>query len=247
MHSEIQTLVNSAPSFQQFLEKTASSEQTAKQFLKNSENSSAASLYMAVRIIYGLDILDWEPESLWFTLERDGFELAEEARNKLQGAITLQRVPSFYWDNLVFQRTVQAFNNEPFDPESLQEPPAAYMAWAVYEAGIIRGLDPEGHEIPEFDEDVQQFIAVCLRREGYIMPPQPLDFVEDNLDKMLVKESSDLKKEVKQAWAKLDKEALIRTEFAENALGIQLAQLAACYLYVQERSENLSGDLLLLR
>jgi hypothetical protein len=52
-----------------------------------------------------------------------------------------------------------------------------------------------------------------------------------------------LKKEVADSWEALDKTVLERTEFFENELGVQLAQLSACYLYVKKWADQLADDL----
>jgi len=249
LNEKLQAFIENAPQLQSWMEKTASRETVARNLLRNPDENSAAGLYMAARTLYGIDILDWEPETFWLTMTQDGIDLPEEERNKLMAAVTLQKVPSFYWDSIVFQQTVQALNGELFDPEALQETPGAYMAWAVYEAGVIRGLDPEGETVPEFDEDVQQFVAVCLKREGYVCTPTPLEFAQDNLDSLYPKKSnaSGLKTRTKEAWAKLDKEALPRTEFSENSLGVQLARMAASYLYVQDKADQMAEEISMFR
>lgn len=249
LHVGFKTLWGLVPSINQGLMTKTASEQAhngALKVLKDPQTNTAAGLYLAARTVYGEDILKWEPETLWLTLDKDGVNLPDEERNKLQAAISLIVHPAFYWDNLVFQRTVQALNGELFDPETLQECVAAHMAWAVYEAGVIRGLDNDQVVIPEFDEDVQQYIAVCLLREGYVLPPEPLnEFVSDNLEGLFPKTSysATLKKEVADSWEALDKNALERTEFFENELGVQLAQLSACYLYVKKWADQLAEDL----
>lgn len=249
LHEGFKTLWAAIPDFNQSLMTKVASEKStsgAMQVLKDPGANTAAGLYLAARRVYGEDILQWEPETLWMTMEKDGIDLPVEERNKLEAAITLVVHPAFYWDNLVFQRTVHALNGEIFDPETIQECCAAHMAWAVYEAGVIRGLDNDKAIIPEFDEDVQQYIAVCLFREGYVYPPEPLDdFAADNLEGLFPKKSYafSLKKEVIDSWAKLDKTVLDRTKFFENELGVQLAQLSACYLYVKEWSDQLANDL----
>jgi len=249
LHEGFKTLWGLIPGISQGMMAKTASEQSnngALQVLKDPQANTAAGLYLAARTVYGEDILKWEPETLWLTLDKDGVNLPDEERNKLQAAISLIVHPAFYWDNLVFQRTVQALNGELFDPEALQECTAAHMAWAVYEAGVIRGLDNDQVTIPEFDEDVQQYIAVCLFREGYVFPPEPLaDFVADNLEGLFPKNSNatTLKKEVADSWEALDKTVLERTEFFENELGVQLAQLSACYLYVKRWADQLADDL----
>jgi len=253
LHEGFKTLWNLIPNLNQgFMSKVASekSHNEALQILKDPHSKTAAGLYLALRKVYGEDVLKWEPETLWLTLDKDGVNLPEEERNKVQAAISLIVHPAFYWDNLVFQRTVQALNGELFDPESLQECHSAHMAWAVYEAGVIRGLDNDQTVIPDYDQDVEQYIAVCLFREGYVYPPEPLhEIAADNLEGLFPKNSSAsaLKKEVADSWEKLDKTALEHTEFFENELGVQLSQLSACYLYVKKNADQVAEDLSTIR
>lgn len=227
--------------------KTAARAQIARDLLKNAKGKSATALLMSLRNLHGIDVLYWEPETIWLTLERDnGIVLSIEARDKIQAGISLIRNPAFFWDNLVFQRTVQSLNGEVYDPETLQECHPGYMSWAVYEAILLRGMDPDSDAVPELDEDVQQYVAVCLKRAGYVYPPYQLKAVEDNLRGLLPPESADFIDEVKKSWERLDKEALQDREFQEDPLGVQLAQLASCYMYVKQEAEEMAEDVLAL-
>jgi len=244
MYEKLAALTEKIPTLCAYHEKSASEEEYARELLRGPDDDTAAGLFLAVRTLYGLDVLSWEPETLWVTMEKDGFDLPEEARNKIQAAITLIVNPAFYWDSIAFQRTVQAFNDIPFDPEALQEPAVAHMDWAVYEAKTIRGLDPDDPgKAPDFDEDVQMFVAVVLKRAGFIYPPKSLRFSESALDKLYAVDPTGLKKEVAAAWKAVDQNRLQNTEFSENALGVQLAKLAACYLYTKDRAEKLAEEL----
>ena len=221
------------------------SEAEAKATLKDAHASSAVALLLSIRSLYGDEVLKWEPETLWLTLERDSYPLAEQERDKIQSALALTAHPSFYWDNVAFQHTVQALNDQHFSVETIQENNVAHMAWAVCEAAVIRQLDPDKPDIPDFDGDVQLYAAVCLRREGFVFPPGELLFAEECLENQLPQEDhvTGLKKEVKQAWSHTPKNRLEHTEFAENSIGVQLARLAACYLYVESKKKQLSGEL----
>ena len=223
---------------------------TAKRFLENSDGRAATVLLMALRTLCGPGVLAWEPESIWLTLERDhGIDLPEVARDKVQAAITLIINPSFFWDNLVFQRTTKALNGEIYDPSALQECHPAHMNWAVYEARIIRGHDPDTDDAEayiELDEDVQQYVAVCLHRAGYSCPPHYLHQVADNLQAMIPAENHLEIGAVKKRWQHLDKGGLPDRVFQETPLGIQLSHLAACYVYAQEQAQNLAKDVLTL-
>lgn len=228
----------------QYTVKTASREQIARTLLRESQGKSAVTLFMCIRNLYGIEAFFWEPETLWLTLEKDGLDISNEARDKILGAITLIRHPAFFWDNLVFQRTVQSFSDECYDPECLQECHPAHMSWTMYEATLIRGLDPDEKEVPEVDEDVQQYIAVCLKRAGFVYPPMYLLFVADNLEAMLPASQRDFIALVKKTWEHLDKKALREREFSEEPLDVQLAQLASCYLYVKDQAEAMAEDVL---
>jgi hypothetical protein len=244
MDSELAKFTELAAGFGEYMVKTASREDIARKFLLTPDDRCATVLYMCVRSLYGSDVSDWEPETLWVTLDRDGFDLPEDARNKLQCVLALHKNPAFYWDNIVFQWTVQALNEELYDSDAVQECHPAHMAWAVYEAGVIRSLDPDDKVIPELDDDVQQYVALCLKRAGYVYPPNSLKAVEDNLENMLPPESKKFVQEVKNSWTHLDKRILRDRVFPEDPLGVQLAQLASCYEYVKERANAMASDVL---
>lgn len=230
-----------------YVVKTAERTEIAKKFLTESHSKAGVVLLMALRNLHGIESLYWEPETLWLTLERENkIDMCEEGRNKLMAVLALIHNPVFFGDNIVFQRTVQALNDEPFDSETLQECHPGHMDWAVYEASLVRNFDPEETVVPEIDEDVQQYVAVCLKRAGYVYPPNKLRFATDNLLSLLPKEAQDFSDEVKKSWDRLDKGALPERMFREDPLDVQLAQLASCYLYVQDRANGMANDILSL-
>lgn len=234
-------------SLRDYTVKTAQREEIAKSLLKESHDKAGVVLLMALRNLHGIEALFWEPEVIWLTLHRDNqIDMSEEGRNKLMAVLALIHNPAFFWDNLVFQRTTQALNDELFDHESLQECHPGHMDWAVYEASLVRNFDPEQIVVPEIDEDVQQYVAVCLKRAGYVYPPNKLRFAEDNLLSLLPKETKPFADEVKKAWAHVDKKALPGRVFREDPLDVQLAQLASCYLYVQQKANTMASDILSL-
>lgn len=221
----------------------------ALSFLRNADDSrSASAIYTAARAVYGLDMLSWEPETLWLTMQQDGIDLSLANRDKLMAAIALITTPQFYWDHLVFENTVHAFSGTVSNPDVIQECHPVDIAWAVYEADIIRGMDPEEEKgEDEFDEDVQQYIAVCLYRTGFVAAPDNLSFVNDNLANLQPAEAKYLRQEVVDAWKDLDKGALHKTEFAESPLGVNLARLAGVYLFVHDHAKAMAQDFLDIR
>lgn len=224
------------------------SRQHSLAFLRTADDGrSAAALYTATRSAYGLSVLSWEPETLWLSLQKDGIDLSVVCRDKLQAALTVVTNPQFYWDHIVFENTVHAFMGTVCNPDVIQECHPSEMSWGVYEADIIRGMDPEGKGDAEFDEDVQQYIAVCLVRAGFVCAPDILKVVDDNLADLLPDEAKYLRKEVKKAWEDLDKGTLRRTEFVESPLGVNLARLAGVYAYMEDLAKDLGQDFMDLK
>jgi hypothetical protein len=244
MEEKLAKFTELAGGLSEYMVKTAGREVVARKFLQDPDDRCATVLYMCVRSLYGSEVSDWEPETLWVTLSKDGIDLPEEARNKLQCVLALHKNPAFYWDNIVFQWTVQALNDELYDSDTIQECHPAHMSWAVYESGVIRMLDPDEKSIPELDEDVQQYVALCLKRAGYAYPPDNLRVIADNLEAMLPAEKKEFITQVKQSWSHVDKRVLRERVFPEDTLGVQLAQLAACYEYVKERANRMASDVL---
>lgn len=227
------------------LEKTAAAFPQAREILQEPQERCATALYLATRTLFGVQVTAWEPETIWLTLERqENIDLDEIARNKIQAAITLVVNPSFYWDSFVFQSTAQALNGEPFDSYALQEVHPAAQCWAVYEASIIRGLDLDLPTIPDYDEDVQSYTAVCLQRDGFVLPPDQLMYSREALRNLYPKKAQEFATTIMKSWAQVKKEDLQKRKFPENPLGVQLAYLAGCKLYVDERAEALAKDII---
>lgn len=241
----LDTLTELAPRLsEQLLEKTAAISPQAREILRESKERSAAALYLAVRTLLGVQVTAWEPETIWLTLERrDNIELDTIARNKIQAAITLIINPSFYWDSLVFQRIARVINGDHLDPYTLQEIHPAEQCWAVYEAGIIRGLDLDLPVMPDFDEDVQSYTAVCLQRDGFVLPPEQLLYAREALQNLYPKKAREFAATVMKSWSQVKKENLRERKFPEDSLGVQLSYLSGCKLYVEERAEALAKDI----
>ena len=245
MNPDLDRLVESAPFLSvRLLTKQAKSDNYALEILREPTDRCATALYLAIRTIFGVEVTAWEPETIWLTLERDhGIDLHELARNKIQAAISLIVNPAFYWDSYVFQRTGQALNGEPFDPESLQEVHPADQCWAAYEASVIRGLDLDVPFAPDYDEDVQSYTAVCLKRDGFVRAPDQLLYAQDALNDQYPKDVREFAERIRKSWVQIKKENLRERKFPEDSLGVQLAYLAGCKLFVDEKAEALAKDI----
>jgi hypothetical protein len=210
----------------------------ARQILQDTE-SCATSVYRAACKLVGKQLLNWEPESIWFELKDHEVDLSDVNRDKLLAVSTLLQYPAFYWDAGIFENTTMAFNNYNVMPEVLQEATPAQLSWAVYEAELLMRSDGQD---PEFDYEPARYAAVVMHRQGLLLAPSLLVFAQEELDK-LNRGHKDLAEEVKKRWEALDKNKLDTVEFKEDSIDVQLSQLATIELYVNERAKRYSEEL----
>lgn len=211
----------------------------AARHLLTDPGTSTLALLVAAKAVAG-EWHEWEPETLWLTLHDKGVDVPGQNRAKLMAALTLIYVPSFYWDGIVFEKTALAFDGHEPNPDTLEEANVAQLTWAVLEAAKIRRHFHE--EPPEFDHEPRAYAGVVLHREGFLLAPDALSFAQEQLDKNN-RGLEDLRGQVAEKWAALDKKNLPAHTLGESPLDVQLARLAAVELHVQEREARLADEL----
>jgi hypothetical protein len=208
-----------------------------KDLLRNPD-TAAVGLMKATHALLG-DFLAWEPESIWLELQHQGVDLPVENRAKLQAAIALRLVPTFYWDGIVFEKTALAFDGLVPNPDILEEASPARLAWAVVEAGwIIRQAKDTAWEI---GSEPRAYAGVVLNRAGFVLAPEQLAFAQSALSRERF--HTHLLEEVRDRWAKIDKAKLSQLTLQETPVDVQIARLAAVELHVRERREHAERDL----
>ena len=100
----------------------------------DSEDTFATTLILSLHKLLGEQFYYWEPDTVNIELERRNIHLPEINAAKLQAAITLLFVPSFFWDAVAYEKTCLAFNNILPNPDALQEASPAQLSWGVIEA-----------------------------------------------------------------------------------------------------------------
>jgi hypothetical protein len=202
-------------------------------------SSSALSLLVAIRdALPGSSV--WEPESLWITLEKMGVDVPLVNRAKIQAAIALIYVPSFYWDALVFEKTALAFSDELPHPAILQEAQPSQLAWAVVEAQRI--VEKLNLDHTEFETEPKVYAAVVLHRAGIALAPPELAFAQEQLDKLNVG-GAELRTRVAEQLAQHGLPDAANHAFEETPLGVQLGYLSIIRLCVEERRKQLDAEL----
>jgi hypothetical protein len=209
----------------------------AKELLGGRETSAIA-LCRAAEIVLG-DHLEWEPESAWVELSRQGVDVPVEARDRLMAATTLRLVPAFYWDAIVLANTAVAFDGRPAHVEILEEASPGALAWAMTEAGWIRQRHGLQELVPEHEPIA--YVAVVLDRAGLVLAPSQLSFAQDALDARLPR--SGLLEDVKRRWSGVDKAGLDKLSLGETAVDVQVARLASIEAHVRSRRAAAEAEL----
>lgn len=203
-----------------------------------SRTASAVALCKAADMTLG-DHLDWEPESIWVDLDRQGVIVPVEARDRLMAAIALRLVPAFYWDAVVTANTAVAFDGRPAHVEILEEASPAALAWAMVEAAWIRRrYDLEALQL---EHEPIAYAAVVLDRAGFVLAPEQLQSAQDALDAR--RPRSSLVDDVRQRWSNIDKTRLADLALQENFVDVQIARLAAVELHIRTKRSAAEAEL----
>jgi hypothetical protein len=210
----------------------------SKELLRD-PSTSAVALMTAARACLG-DFLAWEPESIWLELQHQGVDVPESNRAKIMAGVSLRMMPTFYWDGIVFEKTAIAFDHQAPNPDILEEASPARLAWAVVEAGWIIRQAKEATW--EFGTEPRAYAGVILARAGFVLAPEQLSFAQNALDRERF-HRTDLVNEVKERWARVDKNGLEKLSLQETPVDVQIARLAAVELHVRARRAQAERDL----
>ncbi len=125
---------------------------------------------------FELDWLDWEPETLYAEIHREfQSQISEHSRNKIQAVKTCNVVES-PWDQWqVFEKVVQALNNNIPRWDMMQVPSIDQLYVAVDIMDGIRAL--------EFNSEVKIYMAGCFLHDNVLFAPEPLDFIQVELSR----------------------------------------------------------------
>jgi len=210
----------------------------SKELLRD-PSASAVALMAAAHARLG-DFLAWEPESIWLELQHQDIDVPDPNRAKLMAGMALRLMPTFYWDGVVFEKTAIAFDHQAPNPDILEEASPAKLAWAVVEAAwIIRAAKETSWE---FNTEPRAYAAVILARAGFVLAPEQLSFAQTALDRERF-HRSDLLDQVKERWARVDKNDLEHLVLHETQVDVQIARLAAVELHVRARRAQAERDL----
>lgn len=173
--------------------------------------------------------VEWEPETLWWTLRRDFGPLGQLTRNKigaLRVAVTTD-IPWQDWDT--FENCGLTWNDiiPAFGESQLMTP--AQIAFSV---SVLRGIRSD----EEFQHEVSAYIAAILDDHGFVYAPEEwFPGTQTILDRRnwLV----GFKVEVEDAWTRVQDVPIENIEWdEEDPLDMHVLKLAVVKRYLEERA-----------
>jgi hypothetical protein len=211
------------------------------------ENTGATPCMLALDALLEPTWFAWEPETIWLELKHKKVDVPISNREQILAGRSLLTTGRYWYDAHAFERTAIAFNNEEATDAGLEDAPVHFICWAVTEATQIY-RHYQGQETLEFDREPEMYIAVQLQREGFIIPPDQIKWVEPYLDGLFSipqqAKRKELKQLVREGWAAAPRgEQLLDSAFPETPAGVQLARLAAVHVYCLNRSKEQARQL----
>lgn len=124
---------------------------------------------------YGQEYLEWHPDVLKLTMERDGIALSNRVWNKIlaSGVLLSTAGPWQQWE--IFHWVCRALNGESPNFVYLDRPELGHLVVGV---DIMHIIDPK----KETAWDIDKFVAAVLRSEGLSYAPAPLAFAQRELE-----------------------------------------------------------------
>ena len=128
-------------------------------------------LQFALLRAFGADWIGWEPETIWASIQKSfQTQISELARAKVQAVKTCLSSPGPWESWQVFEKVIQALNNN-IPRWDLMQAPTIEQLYA--------GVDvlEEIHRRP-FSDEVKLYMAAAVLHEDVIFVPPPLDFIQ---------------------------------------------------------------------
>lgn len=194
----------------------------------------ASPLCAAAERLFGDGWLLWEPQTIWLELEHLGVKATLLNREQLMAGRGVRLHGRAYYDALVFDRTVRAFNGDEPDHAIDMGRNIGHAAWAVDEMHRIDHDDP-GHV---FDREITGLMACGMHLEGWVLTPKELDFAQAQLDRLGNKDQRDLKARVADVRAHAAGLAVRNIPYPETPVGVQMARLGSVQAYVEARAQR---------
>jgi len=132
-------------------------------------------LLMLVIDKYGNEAVEWLPDTVKMTLERDGIALSNASFTKIMAARTLLASPSPWRQWEVFHWVARALAGIAPNFTYLEEPDLGHLFLC---ADVMKLADPKRKTGIEIDK----YVAAALKHQGIHYAPAPLDFAQREIE-----------------------------------------------------------------
>lgn len=120
--------------------------------------------------------LEWEPETLWTSIQAMfGTNVSEHNKAKIQALKTLHVVSSPWQSWQVFEKIIQSLNNNVPRFDVMQLPSLEQLFAGIDMMDTLRQGD--------FSDEVKNYMAAAVLNEDVFFVPPPLDFIQVEVSK----------------------------------------------------------------
>ena len=157
-------------------------------YFTGEEHAYASTLMAILGYLYGAEFLSnpedgrpWTPASLRLQVIDDtGIDIDDKVMDKIQAAILAITDDRVFNDVVIFHNVATALYDQDVIVDEWDEPDVEELAWAIVEITLLRGEEAkEAQELAEaISDELEKYITVVLRREGFTRTPKYLNFVE---------------------------------------------------------------------
>ena len=134
-------------------------------------DAHAVVLDFALLRSFGMEWMDWEPETIWAEVQRTfKTQISELARAKIQAVKTLHVSPGPWESWQVFEKVIQALNNNVPRWDIMQAPGLEQLYAGVDIMDTVQ-KNP-------FSDEVKLYMAAAVLHENVLYVPPPLDFIQ---------------------------------------------------------------------
>jgi hypothetical protein len=134
------------------------------------DEAYATPLLLLVLDRYGMEALQWAPETIRMELEQDfQLRLSKTTLDKIMAAITVVTTNYFYKDVTRFIELCNILSGDDFQPDEFEPADAEEMLIAITEAMLLwpPNDDPED---TEFSLEIREYISQILGEQGILKP-----------------------------------------------------------------------------
>lgn len=150
-----------------------------KAILEKTGGISVLRIYEILNDTYQRLWWDWEPETIWFTLERDhGVQPTQELKDIVMALQMVVNTNFAHEQWNVFEKVGHAFNENVVDFSTVQPLELDEIALTIY---LLNRVRPK----TEFEPEVYGYIASCAKHSGVVYLPENLfGGAQEFLDRM---------------------------------------------------------------